>query len=535
MRNNSKKIFALVCASVLSISSIPYTVMAYTMPSILRVGMETVVKNSTSAKIDGQQILIGVEQNGAFIKSGELTSRDGFTAMVEVQNFIGIDETMSQSQAQKMVEDFNRLGLTSYIAFLGVDEWSVYISNSSISEVEGISGESAKKISNFQGYTLEGSENKIVIPKEANCIFKGVGTEDTFSIKGKPYRGYLSFAVNGHVMTAVNIIEVDKYLYGVVPSEMPQSYHKEALKAQAVAARTYVMTKAGVHEKVGYQVCDTIHCQVYKGFSGEAKSTTQGVNDTHGEIATYDGKPIEAVFSASSGGYTENNENVWNAEVPYLKAVPEIGVEENIAWKREFTISEMQNIVRARGDTIGTIEDIVITKLSTGGRIQEMELIGSSGKKVLEKENIRTYFSVSSEGSLPSKMFTINGKGGDIGIDDREPEEEPSQTSSLAQAAAKGIVIKTEGELKELNGKTLHVDMGETKKISKSPVEKNESYEVYEVSISTIDGKGKFSFEGMGNGHGVGLSQKGAEAMAKMGHTYIEILEHYYTGITIES
>ena len=81
------------------------------------------------------------------------------------------------------------------------------------------------------------------------------------------------------------------------------------------------------------------------------------------------------------------------------------------------TLSELNNLTKRQGNDIGTVQDIVITKLSTGGRVQEMKIVGSTGEKVLTKENIRTYFSPVC-GSLPSKMFTINGKGGQIGVYD---------------------------------------------------------------------------------------------------------------------
>ena len=114
-------------------------------------------------------------------------------------------------------------------------------------------------------------------------------------------------------------------LYGVIPAEMPASYSEGALKAQTLAARTYAMTKLSAHKSSGYELCDTTNCQVYKGYSGENAKTNQAVDDTEGEIICYNGTPIEAVFSASTGGYTENSENVWNSVVPYLRAVPEVG------------------------------------------------------------------------------------------------------------------------------------------------------------------------------------------------------------------
>ena len=323
----------------------------------------------------------------------------------------------------------------------------------------------------------------------------------------------------------MNIIGLEEYLYGVVPSEMPKSYDAEALKAQAVAARTYAMTKLGAHPGSGYQLCDTTACQVYKGYSNEADATTAAVDATAGEVACYNGSPIEAVFSASTGGYTESSENVWNTAVPYLRAVPEPGEYGDNSWTKTLTLDELTALLQAKGENIGTAKDIVITKLSTGGRVQELQIVGTSGTKTLTKEAIRTYFS-SACGTLPSKMFTINGKGGTV----TGGTSTSAKGGLLSAAARQGIVAKTEGALSYLNGKKLSVDVD-----AAQPAQNTDSgaYAVYNVSISTV-ANGKFVFSGSGSGHGVGLSQKGAQGMAQMGYDYKEILCHYYTGITIE-
>ena len=239
----------------------------------------------------------------------------------------------------------------------------------------------------------------------------------------------------------------------------------------------------------------------------------------------YNGSPIEAVFSASTGGYTESSENVWNTAVPYLRAVPEPGEYGDNSWTKTLTLDELTALLQAKGENIGTAKDIVITKLSTGGRVQELQIVGTSGTKTLTKEAIRTYFS-SACGTLPSKMFTINGKGGTV----TGGTSTSAKGGLLSAAARQGIVAKTEGALSYLNGKKLSVDVDAAQPAQNTD---NGAYAVYNVSISTV-ANGKFVFSGSGSGHGVGLSQKGAQGMAQMGYDYKEILCHYYTGITIE-
>lgn len=521
----------LFCAMLLSF---PTNASAYKIPDVVRVGLESVCKNASSASIGGGEILIGEEEDGSFLEGGSISNR-GLTAKPASGNYIAVDDEMDCDDALDLADSLSNMGLDAYAAYLGGEDWTVYTQNASRSEVEQASRESTIQVNNFAGFSLTGNGTDVLLPTDA--VLMGTGQDDTISINNKRYRGMLTFAVQGNTLTAVNVIDLEEYLYGVVPSEMPQSYEKDALMTQAVAARTYAITKLGAHTGSGYQLCDTTSCQVYRGYDGEAASTTQAVKDTAGEIACYNGTPIEAVFSASTGGYTENSEDVWGNATPYLLAVPEVAGEYgDNTWERTLTLQELNSLLSAKGENIGTAKDIEITKLSTGGRVQELKIIGSAGSKTLTKENIRTYFSGASCGSLPGKMFTINGKGGEIGAYDGKASAQSAakpQSGTLGAAAAeKGIIARTSGSLRGMDGTKLAVSLGKSGGAS-SGVKNNGDYEVYSVSISTVSG-GKFVFEGVGSGHGVGMSQNGAQAMALEGYDYEEILQHYYTGITIE-
>ena len=327
--------------------------------------------------------------------------------------------------------------------------------------------------------------------------------------------------------------ELEEYVAGVVAAEMPAAFPEEALKAQAVAARTYQVRQmqAAGSRAVLYDVGQAYLSEAEQkekwgeGYALYAGKIHSAVRATAGEIMTYDGEPILAAFHAQSGGRTEDAAHVWNTAVPYLRAVPEPGEYGDNSWTKTLTLDELTALLQAKGENIGTAKDIVITKLSTGGRVQEMQIVGTSGTKTLTKEAIRTYFS-SACGTLPSKMFTINGKGGTV----TGGTSTSAKGGLLSAVARQGIVAKTEGALSYLNGKKLSVDVD-----AAQPAQNTDSgaYAVYNVSISTV-ANGKFVFSGSGSGHGVGLSQKGAQGMAQMGYDYKEILCHYYTGITIE-
>lgn len=519
--------------------NMPQAAFAYDVPEMIEVGLESVCKNATSASIGSSQLAVGTLKNDKFREDGTISSSGGFTAKMVRGEVIRITDSMSQKEAEDLAYSLRRTGFDAACGYLGNDEWTVYVQNSSRSEVESASKKSAERISSFNGICLSGGgENLLMVSNDVDYGFSG--TDDTFTINGKQYRGCLRFAVNGTVMTAVNVVDLEEYLYGVIPAEMPASYGEEALKAQTLAARTYAMTKLNAHKSSGYELCDTINCQVYKGYSGEDSKTNAVVDETEGEIICYNGTPIEAVFSTSTGGYTENSENVWNSVVPYLRAVPEVGEYGNNTWTKTLTLSQLDSLLSAKGENIGSAQDIVITKISTGGRVQEMKIVGTSGSVTLTKENIRTYFSGAC-GSLPSKMFTINGKGGDPSSGSRSVQRQATKSSSTgsltSSAAANGITAKTEGTLSAMNGKNLKLDglsvSDDTNSNQNTPVISTGDYQIYDVNISTV-GNGTFVFEGSGNGHGVGLSQNGAQDMAQQGYSYEEIIKHYYTGVTIE-
>lgn len=519
--------------------NMPQAAFAYDVPEMIEVGLESVCKNATSASIGSSQLAVGTLKNDKFREDGTISSSGSFTAKMVRGEVIRITDSMSQKEAEDLAYSLRRTGFDASCGYLGNDDWTVYVQNSSRSEVESASKKSAERISSFNGICLSGGgENLLMVSNDVDYGFSG--TDDTFTINGKQYRGCLRFAVNGTVMTAVNVVDLEEYLYGVIPAEMPASYGEEALKAQTLAARTYAMTKLNAHKSSGYELCDTINCQVYKGYSGENSKTNTIVDETEGEIICYNGTPIEAVFSASTGGYTENSENVWNSVVPYLRAVPEVGEYGNNTWTKTLTLSQLDSLLSAKGENIGSAQDIVITKISTGGRVQEMKIVGTSGSVTLTKENIRTYFSGAC-GSLPSKMFTINGKGGDPSSGSRSVQRQATKSSSTgsltSSAAANGITAKTEGTLSAMNGKNLKLDglnvSEDTNSNQNTPVISTGDYQIYDVNISTVE-NGTFVFEGSGNGHGVGLSQNGAQGMAQQGYSYEEIIKHYYTGVTIE-
>ena len=146
----------------------------------------------------------------------------------------------------------------------------------------------------------------------------------TVEVNGQAYRGKLEVKMLGDSLKVINQLPLEDYLRGVVPNEMgPGIYPEiEALKAQAVAARTYIAANRGQFSESGFDICDSMSCQVYKGFTTEHPLTNQAVEETAGIIAAYNGLPIKALYTSTCGGKTEDGVNIFpDQKGPYLKGV----------------------------------------------------------------------------------------------------------------------------------------------------------------------------------------------------------------------
>lgn len=140
------------------------------------------------------------------------------------------------------------------------------------------------------------------------------------STKKKWYRGNLIIQNRNGRLTVINDIDLENYLKGVIPSEMPSSWDVEAHKAQAIAARSYALANLGKRASKGYDLEDTPNDQAYGGASAEKRGTTKAVNDTRGIVLTHNEKIISAFYTASAGGKTKTSN--WGGNVPYLRSVP---------------------------------------------------------------------------------------------------------------------------------------------------------------------------------------------------------------------
>ena len=164
----------------------------------------------------------------------------------------------------------------------------------------------------------------VVVPMTNRIRIQPASSAARLQVNDRSYRGILE--VSGNVrnsFTVVNELPLEEYLLGVVPNELsPSTFGQlEALKAQAVAARTYIVKNMAQYRTDGFDICDTDACQVYFGAGTEDPLSTRAVNETRGIIATYAGQPINALYSSTCGGRTESSENIFSEKLPYLVSV----------------------------------------------------------------------------------------------------------------------------------------------------------------------------------------------------------------------
>ncbi len=303
----------------------------------------------------------------------------------------------------------------------------------------------------------------------------------------RAFRGKFYLFCRQESFDLINILKINEYLYSVLPSEMPYYWPQQALKAQAVVARTLAWRRVVYNENKPYDLDSNTSSQVYSGISAEKKNTVSAVDQTKGEVILYNNQPIEALYHSNSSGYTQAD--IFSSESGYLKPVldgpplkeypfplspyrlykwfwssPDVFCNpenENFSafrWSRIFSARQIQDFLNSYfSENVGKIKNIRILKRSISGHIQKIKISSAAGEFVLKNQaQIRKAF-----GGLRSSAFVL-----DI--------------------------------VRDKNKKPLW-----------------------------------FILKGGGFGHGVGLSQYGAKGMAEQGYNYKDIIKHYYRGVEI--
>ena len=498
------------------------------MPQYLRVGLESHFREQMQITISSTSITIGQLIGDHFQPSGTLTGTGSFVAQPDNSHYIRLNYNFSDlTQAQNAAAMY----AGAIPVFFDNGMWGLYMPASS-----GVSDNAVFPSTNR--VSLHTGGHAVLISENANANLQIQDTQGITSLGARQYRGIIEFArFSGNLLTAVNVINIEEYLLSVVPAEMPASWHLEALKAQAVAARTYTVFRMGSLAQRGYDLCDTTFSQVYLGVSSEHPNTTQAVNATRGIMIFYNGEPIEAVYFSSSGGFTDNSENVWVAAVPYLRAVAEIHEPSALQWTRSITLTQINGLLNANNVNIGNATGIQLG-ISANGRVQELTITGATGQHTLRSESIRQFFSP----SLESRNFTIAG-----GMSVQGTASAPQAQQGLRAYIQAAHSLSDEN----LTGLQVQGQFGQTSLIqsdisvqtagrvvnlqntTSQPNIPNRPQIGNDIIISTASTEYSIELVGRGWGHGVGMSQHGAHGMAQRGHDFRQILQHYYTGVEI--
>lgn len=400
--------------------------------------------------------------------------------------------------------------------------------------------------------------------------FKALEDDDEtiIEINDKKYRGNVEIRrFSDSDMTVINHLSMQEYLYGVVPREIGGNSPIEAIKAQAIVARTYATKNYGRRDGWGFDLYPTVDDQAYGGYEWENVNSNRAVDETDGQVVIYNGELIGGYYFSTSGGYTENSENVWGGKLDYLKAVPdyyEPEVEGNTTWEVELTATEIRNKLEAKGIYVGEVLEIEPVEYTDAGRVLELSVIGTDGETTLTKSKTREYL------GLKSQWYTVNDEApvvkeideNDLPINKNEDEtnddwwmndgtenekdeeeyivinpdykEEENKVieEKEMKPLLKSIIEKILGEKLDEEEETADEEENETKedeikeKVENDIVEKQVKYEASRSNTT-------FTFRGRGWGHAVGMSQNGAKGMAENGFSCEEIICWYYSGVEI--
>ena len=237
------------------------------------------------------------------------------------------------------------------------------------------------------------------------------------NLNGTPYRGELRIAKSARGdMDVINILDVEAYLYGVVPKEMSPKWHLEALKAQAIAARTYVLYQKEKSKDRDYDVIATTASQVYGGAGAESAMSNQAVDETRGMVLLYDGQLALTYFHANSGGMTEEARRVWSADVPYLNAVrDDYSVKApGCLWKLSLNIDKIRAALNRKGLDVGQIERLMPVDISPSGRVTKIKIFHGGKESVLTGNDFRLKTDPT---QVKSTLFTMTNEGDEIHLE----------------------------------------------------------------------------------------------------------------------
>ena len=278
----------------------------------------------------------------------------------------------------------------------------VKIGSSTNAIVRDSAGRAIGEIPANQGFSVELQSGKVAL---ANWISGQMWIEPKAEgyvwIGDRWYRGRTHIIPHKGGITAINYVNFAEYLYSVIGAEMNGNWPQEALKAQAVAARSYALKKRQENSNNFYDLGNDQSWQVYQGIKTESPGTYAAVDATQGQVLTYNGQIILALFHSSSGGHTENVEDVWSNPLPYLRAVPDFDQDAPVyEWTESFSQAELKQRILG----VGNIISMTPQTTTPYGSLITIKVLGDAGVKTLKSTDVTAAL------DLKSTRFTISAK-----------------------------------------------------------------------------------------------------------------------------
>ncbi|WP_405173309.1 SpoIID/LytB domain-containing protein [Paenibacillus sp. FSL H8-0260] len=570
--------------------------------------------------------IFAISRNGATVYqlytgvyASEAAAKDGLTRVVKAGLSIPADQTPAVkgnkhlSAGRYSSEQETDVALNSLTA-AGLDAWKVFLTgNDGSAQVEVWVGEAANDsdLTAVQAavstaapqFTVSVATSPgLILRKDAGLDFSSETQADHYLVSGsnakflaagsevgiqlverskRTYRGNLELSNLSGSLAVINVVPLEQYLYAVVGGEVSSSWPEEALKAQAVAARSYALSQGNRFDVAN--VVDTTLSQVYNGIGSEAPSIIKAVDTTAGEVLMSGGKVVEAVFSSNSGGMTADPSEVWAnggdvfASVPSVEDVSAAAAkkwyyvllangtsgyarEDNIKLTGSKTAAGLDIVTATTKDVnirpLPVIESSVsaVGKLNPGENAVALDKVYESGSYSWIKG---PYTSAELLKSLQGKTTsTLPSSISNLQVTQRGPSGRAIQVKANGQAlnvkypdmfrsAFNGLPstlfdIVAPGSYTVLgaDGATATISSSQSAGVlsASGKVNVNGSGTVVmggDSAARVITNSSGFLFIGQGNGHGLGMSQWGVKGMADSGYDYKQILQHYYKNVTI--
>lgn len=279
---------------------------------------------------------------------------------------------------------------------------------------------------------------RLTLPVQLRADRRGISIDGTIvrkltisaalplQVNGKSYRGVIEITPSDRGLLVVNELPLEDYLVGLINCEISSQWPIEAVKAQAVVARSYALYQKEARSGATYHLESSVLDQVYEGSDIEDSRAARAVHDTAGEVLTFNGKVIQAFFHSNCGGHTEAAENVWGVSLPYLQGVAckYCAESPSVHWGQSLPLKKIESQLKNGGVTLSGLKDIRPGRRNKSGRLMEVSLVARQGSQDITGAKFRklvgftviksTNFDVKVSGD--DALFTGAGYGHGVGL-----------------------------------------------------------------------------------------------------------------------